>query len=509
MNLFKSCVLLALASTVGGCTFLSDKLKATVEESTKISTYCNSQTITALAKSTSFEHAISEQVATVMLVGLGGTPDDLKSSLTQGLASVESDFSALARKIRPTADADMKKRLDTLRSDLRSIRQHAEALRATVISSAKTALGYRQIAYHQAVADFSSLVTNVSANVRGELASLESDFQKTIDDLSDLTDDLQRAGKIAGDDLQNLTASVKAAAILIQISWRKVDNALKGQFSVTDGSSPAADAALREALQKLVERVVVYEGARLTLLGLNKAARSIEYKLDEVDNRTWFILTLAQFTFGDDLSKSIAEYIVEKLKIKRDNVPPALGLSFASGSSQPPTPLTTLQKKLLSEALFVAACDRLMTDSSNFPSNTVRAEQLLHPLYVAFVEAYIELNSSNRLTREQPIAAAVHQSTQERLADYKATAAEIRNARSTLTDKIVTAYNLEIERKAAVPAAAPPPPLVRPGNQPLARPNLRLPEFSLETTQRRLADRSRSAQPLVDRDAIDSVLKIN
>lgn len=123
-------------------------------------------------------------------------------------------------------------------------------------------------------------------------------------------------------------------------------------------------ADIEAAMQRIIWREVGFRAVDL----LHRTARSVEPKLDQIDEKAWFILTLLSIVVYPSLSDQMAEEIERQFRnwsgSGSDNAADLL-YGLASGSCRRLT----------------ASADAALTDS-------IRADSLIRPVYTAFVTAF-------------------------------------------------------------------------------------------------------------------------
>jgi hypothetical protein len=358
-----------------GCTLLSSRLEAHFEQQKAIATVCAQPEFSQVDIRAKFQTDISDLVSLEFGLPLQALTTD-KATILSGMADIQQHLSALVRYVSPANQASLKAAL----SDLKKLQDEGGQLKQQLNDSVKNVLSKHPLTLTNASADFGAIVTAVTPEIRVGLASFTTDgyswlstyspfFAKlpldtgVLQNLNEIQDELNAIPK----DSQNIGSAI--------------DDVLKNVKSILRTAwEPNLSSEARSILEDILNNLIIYETARLITNEAARGARSIEYKLDQIDEKTWFIITVLGFAVSDGVEQDAAKRLDE---LFLNHAPKVADKSDATQAAEEAKALETD----VADAFIVAACTQLSGDASGVPTNSARAAALLQPFFETLVLA--------------------------------------------------------------------------------------------------------------------------
>jgi hypothetical protein len=365
------------------CMSLEERLTEHLEGQQNISRICADPTMTQVSLRERYQTDLSELARLEFGLDLKSQSEKNKSVL-EAVADVQDDFNDLYLVGNDKSRAE----IDKVRADLKAVNATASALRDSIESKVKAALAKRPVSFKDALNDFEVLLTAVAPLIRSDVSALSTQLSQVLTHteaaLPVLKDDVNLIRSPAWKKIGPHLDKLKATLIAAMANFRSI---IAGKLN----ASPEQRVEIANKLQVLVDDLITYEMARLVTLEVSRGARSIEYKLDQVDDKTWFVVSVLGFTMSDSVEKAMAERLRELLRVHEDN---------ERFHGQPEL------RKDLRKALVVCACEQIATDHQAAPTNSVRAAILLQPFYQAIIVSLTndEINnvgSANKMAVEK------------------------------------------------------------------------------------------------------------
>ena len=369
-GLWAACLL-----SLTGCAQLQQRLEAEVETQQNIARICADPELADVISGSQYKADLSDLV--VLEFGIDvRVSNGQKQPVVEALATIQSDLNKIYRVAPPETQKD----IDAVVAKVHAIRQSASDLRTSVVGAFDRARA-QHVSSIKDLTQYQTALRAVIPQVRSEFLSIETNVNQLVAMLGPLARSIQgNASKFQSDDRAEVSDAVQAVGRLPDDTRRLVSSikdAITNVEQVVDRTWEQRQTTvykdqLKSTLDLLVRDLVNYETARLLTRAISRQARSLEYKLDQIDEKTWFIASAIWFAGGNDVEKAIAR------KLHETYVAPVLGEK--SG----------LSKMNLKIAFVAAACEQLRADSATSPTNAVRASALLQPFYEAIVEGLDE-----------------------------------------------------------------------------------------------------------------------
>lgn len=212
--------------------------------------------------------------------------------------------------------------------------------------------------------------------MRSDLAAVVTTLGRLKLDVEQLRGDIVVTRPGAPEAVKILDDHLKLALSTVTVLWDRLDDVLEtGRFELEQ----ILDEKAAKEIGELVRTFTAYEAGRLAIRALHRASRALEHKLDQIDDKTWFIITLAQLAFHSDISRNIADAVRDAAGRPGDTAGP-----FGA-------------RELLT-ALAVASCERVLDDANTHALDVARADTLLAPLYSALICSYLEYENAHKDT---------------------------------------------------------------------------------------------------------------
>lgn len=377
---------------LSGCaTTIKTDLKNTIATSRQVVLACSDPAISVLGSPAAARNDFESKV--VGLLGFAKTPssDSIHFSIPRDISNLKASlvvledtkkntgeykkFSAAVDKLRQ----DSKEASTSLNTELASIRTDANQCQDT------TGAG--------CLLKIDTILLNLAGSVQDDVSTLKEDFsniQKTMAALEPL---------IAPNEASTIKASWTNLKTDIEISFQEIENIL--EFKADSEVTKQVTFLLEDDLNKYAS----IEVTNFLMNELDRVARKAEVKLDEIDQKTWFILSWLEFLSGPDiaqaLEKEFEKAIPESTEYKNEAGSIQLVKTQNAISTQ-----TIYEKykpmRYLLPAAVASSCNRLSRDASLVPSDEARAEALMYPVFVAIITAYYDAKAANNPSGAKP-----------------------------------------------------------------------------------------------------------
>ncbi len=276
----------------------------------------------------------------------------------QSVTDVHEDLNGIYQFSSPATQG----KITQVRTQIQTIRTDLVSMRQSIQDKVSAALARNPVSAGNALADFENLVRVIAPEVRNDMTTIESDLVTMNVALRDAI-----ASAASDQTLLNSPDGMKALAAL-PLDMESAMAAEKKIMAQLRTTHLALNDAEKKVLSNLMQDLITYETARFVMLEVARGARSVEYKLDQMDDKTWFLLSVA----GLAASPALADRMADAIR----NV-------FLDTTLNP---LEQDARDTLKVAFIVASCSQLGLSAENAPTNTVRAYALLRPFFEAIVE---------------------------------------------------------------------------------------------------------------------------
>lgn len=125
-----------------------------------------------------------------------------------------------------------------------------------------------------------------------------------------------------------------------------------------------------QEIERVLKQIIWREVGFRAVDMVHRSARTIEPKLDQIDEKTWFIITLLSIVVYPSLSDQMANLIEQGVEAWADQA----AIQQEAGS--------------LLYGLAAGSCRRLSVEADTVSTDVIRADSLVRPVYVAFVSAF-------------------------------------------------------------------------------------------------------------------------
>jgi hypothetical protein len=368
-------------------------MTAHLEGQQNIGRICANPEFEQLTVEDQYKSAISDLVNFELGLDTTSAAKDRKA-ISALLTTARQDLNAVYKSVLPSVQAA----IDKVLTDIDGLEASAAALRQTVDDTTKTTLVKKPVslgsdlkvtATEDAFNQFVALLAAVAPQIRGGMTKIESGVNGLDANILKIEQSTMTAAqaKMLKDDWDNLDAATKQMV-------SDVESLIQGKATAL--ASDQNKKFVSAQLQIILNDLVTYETARILTLELSRAARSIEYKLDQVDEKTWFLVSLLELAASDSVEKKMAAKLHNAFLDKEIH-------PFSAD---------------LSRALVIASCAQIKTDTTNAPTNAVRATALLEPFYDAIIcglsendQCWNKLDPKTGMAEQTPDAAAVQASS--------------------------------------------------------------------------------------------------
>ncbi len=347
-----ACLLLA------GCGSLEKQLRDNLDHEQRMAVVCADPAFSQPVQKNRYQSDLSELVKVTLGFDVPIATRMQAKTFLQSVTDVHEDLNGIYQFSGPGTQG----KISQVRNQIQTIRTGVVAMRQSIQDKVSAALAQNPVSAANALADFESLVRVIAPEVRNDMTTIESD-------LITLNVALRDAIAAAASDqtLMNSPDGTKALAALPRDmeSALVAEKKIMAQLRTTNLSLNDAE---KKVLSTLMQDLITYETARFVMLEVARGARSVEYKLDQMDDKTWFLLSVA----GLAASPALADRMADAIR----NV-------FLDATLNP---LEQEARDTLKVAFIVASCSQLGLSAENVPTNTVRAYALLRPFFEAIVE---------------------------------------------------------------------------------------------------------------------------
>jgi len=428
MPRFLVAILLSLP-LLSGCTYLVSGMQKNMENDGRAISTCMKHEMTLQAQQVTYKRTVSGLLAKRIGFPPDGTFDDTSKSVSAILARAEDRFKSIY--------ADFLQELDDLRNDdatqerIRELEAEIQVIEGEIKDLGEHASEMRELG--RGIADtlkaqFDALegglvhytrygpsILIAASKVRSDVATLQVEFAKlnpAIDSiLTKITAilDKDRYKDIEG--LKKLKAAIEKFETDIHAPIKEaLESAKLILLGLRNGIS--FDEFLteydRELLKDALDVVIRFKVAKIAVGRLEKGIYIIEAKLNQVDEKIWVLVSLAQITLTNGIREALSKTVEEAFESgtnsqnRTDSQTNFQNLARAyidektydndKAEDESADQAVRKAKGKLEDywlwPLTTAACERLMVNKDDPSLNTARTDQLLAPLYWALVEKF-------------------------------------------------------------------------------------------------------------------------
>lgn len=378
MSEFKILATCCIFFILAGCaTFEKDIQKAAKNASTLIK-HCSSNDIMSMSS----VNAIRDDLEKNLLAQLGLIPiPDSTGIEVHDIQSILSDIVSKFSTLKSHAKAEQQQPLKNVTDALGKLRNNAKTIKTSFTSSFAT---WRDDYNKSSCGSNPQITINCYLNITGFLNKAAASAQ---DDISELKTDADNLFATAENALNSFDKADANLVKDIRDDIEKLDLAIEGMVATVEeivqgtrkGDSAVAK-AIENVLKMEIDKYVAYETTTFAMNQLLRVARKVEVKLDEIDQKTWFILSALELTSAF-ISTDFESLDKENGTGKQYRSTKSLKneVSISNG-------VQVTNNNYVKAAAAAYACNRLGADSSAAPSDSSRTDVLLYPLYIQLVQ---------------------------------------------------------------------------------------------------------------------------
>lgn len=383
MRLGLLCPLISLAA----CSHLTDQVRDSMNLATTLTQACTQPNV----RNISSPESIADNLQSRALADFGfadrpiNVPDNYRTSYSvqSALTSIHDILAAIEEQDKP-GFADATAAAEKLRADARAIKGTLQSEFTKWKSNIKSTCGSGNNEAIACYVDFSVYVQTATAAVHDDYVTLDGDAQ-----------DLARKLKADIAKARSLDQSIKDA--LTQDATRLTRYVAIMLVLLDD---IAQHESIRECSQcKLIfadveesgKQYLAYEVANITMNQLDHIARTAESKLDEIDQKSWFILSAGDFLYSKAIADKVSATIIDALPKKTMVIDVDHTANMFSGNS-------FVDGRYLQDAITAYSCKRITADMSGSDPNAVRTETLLYPVYAGLICGFGERDGKGKPT---------------------------------------------------------------------------------------------------------------
>jgi hypothetical protein len=395
----------SLITSCAGCFLVNNQLKKEFQENSAIAAACQNTQMSETILKKNYQNTLSDLALSAVKFSVVGDPT--KTTFKSTLLAIKTDFSGIYQ----NSDAPSRKALSALKKDTEVLQTNAEQLGQKLSAALKAQLTAHPVSIDKpenAINDFTLLIKTSVATITADASSLRLDIANIKVDFDDLKNDLitnkQFSVAITNSHFfDHLKAAGDALDKLVSAG---------AKFSIDDDET-------KGQLGKVLQQYGEYEIARLTLNDVQRGAIHIEHKLDTLDQKTWLVISVLEWIVDPEIATTLEDAIKNQVAPNTANAQPK-GLSTLTKISVPPGPNPTISysssltleqtvKDGIYDGLYIAACQHLNEQAGSQTADSVRSDELLHPLYAALAIRYAQtskkgpgsLARSNETTTDQ------------------------------------------------------------------------------------------------------------
>ncbi len=338
---FNRAFLLLAGALLSGCMQLQTRISDHIAGQQNIAKICANPMLAQVSIKDRYQADLADLVAFEFGLDLSGLNSE-HGAILQALADIHDQMNAVYAEASPASKAA----IDHITTEIRVIQESGAGIRDSVRSATKDVITQHPIGANNAYSDFEQILVKVAPHVRAKFAAMATSSAKLSVTLHSAIPTLTADPALAKVHSDRLSRDLTSLERAIKQALRKFDSLITRKKMFLASNENKQD--VEDKLRVLMDDLITYEAARLLTLEISRAARSIEYKLDQVDEKTWFVVSLAGYAINDKTEKEMAKLLQETF----------LGKNAAIDTD-------------LKQAFVIAACGQITADTSTAPTNTV------------------------------------------------------------------------------------------------------------------------------------------
>ena len=380
--------LLMLSVTLSGCAHLTDQVRNSMNLATTLTQACTQPRV----RNISSPESIAQNLQAKALADFGfadrpvNVPLDYRTSysIQSALTSLHDILAAIEEEDK-AGFADSIAASNKMRTDAREIKATLQTEFVKWKANIKSACGANNNESIACYVDFSAYAQTATAAVHDDFVTLDNDTQDFTRKLKlDLAKSKNLDQSIRNSLTQDSTRLTRYIAVMLVLldeiaQHERIQDCAQCQVIFAD----AADAG---------KQYLAYEAANITMNQLDHIARSAESKLDEIDQKSWFILSVGDFVYSKAIADKVSATLVDALPKKQVQI-------GGDHSALVLTAQSFIDGHYLQDAATAYSCKRIAADMSGSDANAVRTETLLYPVYAGLICGFNETDSAGRPTR--------------------------------------------------------------------------------------------------------------
>ncbi|HWW07412.1 hypothetical protein [Collimonas sp.] len=399
-------VLNGILMMLTGCQSLSSVVQENLTEANALSQICSSQNVSSLTAKIKFSDQIKEVVAKDFGFSLTALKDEkgnavqslpsLIDKIRDDIANLSADDQAMVMDASVTL-AKIRTEVQTMNA---SIQVAANKLQST---ATQTQCNDNDGVLPNCILSIEGVIYGTASAVKSDMGQIKADISTFANQANTLAAKINNNNSVKNDITQDLVSIVTLS-----------DGLYRTIASIADANPntpcPACSIFYNDA-KPVINQYVAAETAQLAMNALTRVARDVEDKLDQIDNKTWFVISLTEFFVGPHAAKGLSNDIKNAAWVKDP---------------------TTVEKEVLN-ALFAFSCQRLTAESTQQSLNMVRADTLLYPVYEGIIIAMAKRYTPQNEAGNEPNSPTTSTNSARRTANASNTIKNVSDAELAAT----------------------------------------------------------------------------